>query len=45
MKVASFTFDGRDSYGVEAENGVIEASSGIRAQYPDLRAGLAGRWR
>ena len=40
MKVASFTFDGRDSYGVETENGIVEASPGFRAQYPDLRAVL-----
>ena len=41
MKVASFTFDGRDSYGVETENGIVEASSGFRARHPDLRAVLA----
>ncbi len=41
MKVASFTFDGRDSYGVKTENGIVEASSGFRARYPDLRAVLA----
>ena len=41
MKVASFTFDGRDSYGVETENGIVEASSRFRARYPDLRAVLA----
>jgi len=40
VKIASFTFDGRDSYGVETENGIVEASPGFRAQYPDLRAVL-----
>ncbi len=40
MKVASFTSDGCDSYGVETENGIVEASPEFRAQYPDLRAVL-----
>jgi len=40
MKVASFTSDGRDSYGVETKNGIVEASPEFRAQYPDLRAVL-----
>ncbi len=41
MKIASFEIDGRRTYGVVDGDVIVEASSGFREQYPDLRAVLA----
>lgn len=42
MQIASFSIDGRASYGVVAENSVTEPSPSFRERFPDLRAVLAG---
>ncbi len=41
MKIASFEFDGRRTYGVVDGDTIVEASAGFRKRHPDLRAVLA----
>ena len=42
MKIASFTVDGRPSYGVVDGDRIVEASPEYRGRYPDLRSALSG---
>lgn len=41
MKIASFSIDGRSSYGVMRDGAVYEATSAWRERFPDLRSVLA----
>ena len=42
MRVSSFAVAGRNSYGVVADNKILEASETLRNRFPDLRSLLAG---
>ncbi|MEM6512500.1 MAG: hypothetical protein AAF660_05775 [Pseudomonadota bacterium] len=41
MRLVSFVYDGRRSYGVMDGDSVFAVSKAFRTRYPDLRAALA----
>jgi 2-keto-4-pentenoate hydratase/2-oxohepta-3-ene-1,7-dioic acid hydratase in catechol pathway len=42
MKLVSFLHDGRTSYGVASDGGIVDAGRRLGARFPDLKAILAG---